>query len=163
DDVPTVDAALQGARDIIAERVNDDADARARIRRLFLARGILRSEVKRGKAVEGVKFKDYFDWSEPIRTAPSHRVLAILRGDAEDVLSCSIQPPEPDAVAILEGLFVKGTSRTAEQVRLAVHDGYKRLLGRAMETETRNEAKRRADAAAIRVFADNLRHLLLAP
>src|SRR5207244_2849502 len=98
-----------------------------------------------------------------IRTAPSHRVLAILRGDAEDMLSCSIQPPEPDAVAILEGLFVKGTSRSAEQVRLAVHDGYKRLLGRAMETETRAEAKRRADAAAIRVFADNLRHLLLAP
>src|SRR5205823_2911021 len=114
DDVPTVDAVLQGARDIIAERVNDDADARARIRRLFLARGILRSEVKRGKAVEGVKFKDYFDWSEPIRTAPSHRVLAILRGDAEDILSCSIQPPEPDALAILEGQFVKGPSRSAE-------------------------------------------------
>jgi uncharacterized protein len=163
DDVPAVDLALQGARDIMAERVNDDADARARIRRLFLARGILRSELKRGKAAEAIKFKDYFDWSEPIRTAPSHRVLAILRGEAEDMLSCSIQPPEPDAIAILEGLFVKGTSRSSEQVRLAVHDGYKRLLGRAMETETRADAKRRADAAAIRVFADNLRQLLLAP
>jgi uncharacterized protein len=163
DEVPTPDDALQGARDIIAERVNDDADARARIRRLFLARGILRSEVKRGKAAEAIKFKDYFDWSEPIRTAPSHRVLAILRGEAEEMLSCSIQPPEPDAVATLEGLFVKGTSRSSEQMRLAVHDSYKRLLGRAMETETRAEAKRRADAAAIRVFADNLRQLLLAP
>jgi protein Tex len=162
-EVPTVEAALQGARDIIAERVSDDAEARARIRLLFLARGILRSEVKRGKGAEGVKFKDYFDWSEPIRSAPSHRVLAILRGEAEEVLSCSIQPPEQDAIAILDRRFVKGSSRCSEQVRLAVTDGYQRLLSRTMETETRGEAKKRADADAIRVFADNLRQLLLAP
>jgi len=160
--VPTVEAALQGARDLIAERVNDDGDARARTRRLFWARGVLRSEVRSAKAEAGAKYSDYFDWSEPIARAPSHRVLAILRGETEDILSCSIQPPEQDAVAILEGLFVRGSSRSAAQVRLAVRDGYKRLLARAMETETRAEAKRRADAAAIEVFAQNIRQLLLA-
>ena len=161
--VPTVEAALQGARDVIAERVNDDAPARMRMRQLFWARGMLQSRVRAGKAEAAPRFRDYFDWSEPIRTAPSHRVLAILRGEAEELLSCSIQPPEADAVAILDSLFVTGASRCAEQVRLAIRDGYKRLLARAMETETRTEAKRRADAAAIAVFADNLRHLLLAP
>jgi uncharacterized protein len=160
--VPTVEAALQGARDLIAEHVNDDADARARMRRFFWARGILRSEVRSGKAEAGAKFTDYFDWSEPIARAPSHRVLAILRGESEEILACSVQPPEQDAIAILDALFVRGTSRSSEQVRLAVRDGYKRLLARAMETETRAEAKRRADAAAIGVFAQNLRQLLLA-
>jgi uncharacterized protein len=161
--VPTVEAALQGARDLIAERVNDDADARARIRRLYWVRGVLRSDVRAGKTADGAKYKDYFAWSEPIANAPSHRVLAVLRGEAEDVLTCSIEPPEPDALAMLEGLFVRGGSASAEQVRLAVRDGYKRLLARAMEGETRAEAKRRADAAAIGVFAQNLRQLLLAP
>jgi uncharacterized protein len=161
--VPTVEAALQGARDIIAERVNDDADARARIRRLFWQKGTLRSTVRPGKASAGAKFKDYFDWSEPVSSAPSHRVLAMLRGEAEDVLSVSIEPPEDEALAILDRQFVRGASRSTEQVRLAVHDGYRRLLARAMETETRVEAKRRADAAAIDVFARNLRQLLLAP
>jgi uncharacterized protein len=153
---------LQGARDLIAERVNDDADVRARIRRLFWARGILRSEVRSGKAEAGAKFRDYFDWSEPIARAPSHRVLAILRGETEDMLSCSVQPPEQDALTILDAFFVRGSSPSAEQVRLAVRDGYTRLLARAMETETRAEAKRRADAAAIAVFAQNIRQLLLA-
>ncbi len=162
-DVPDVDAALQGARDIIAERVSDDGAARARMRQLFWARGLLRAEVRRGKSGDGAKYRDYFDWSEPIRSAPSHRVLAILRGESEDILSCSIQPPEEDALAILDGLFVKRPNACADQVRLAVHDGFKRLLARAMETETRAEAKRHADAAAIGVFADNLRQLLLAP
>jgi protein Tex len=161
--VPDVDAALQGARDVIAERINDDDVARARIRRLFWTKGILHAEVRRGKADEGAKYRDYFDWSEPINSAPSHRVLAIRRGEAEDILSSSIEPPEADALAILDSLFVRGQSRCAEQVRLAVRDSYKRLLGRAMETETRAEAKRRADLAAIGVFATNLRQLLLAP
>src|SRR5258708_20740662 len=160
--VPSVEAALQGARDLIAERVNDDADTRARIRRLFWARGILRSEVRSAKTEAGAKYADYFDWSEPIARAPSHRVLAILRGESEEMLSCSIQPPEPEAIAILDGLFGRGSSRSSEQVRLAVRDGYKRLLSRAMETETRAEAKRRADTAAIDVFAQNIRQLLLA-
>jgi uncharacterized protein len=160
--VATVEAALQGARDVIAERVSDDAGARARMRRLFWMKGLLRGQVRSGKAAEGVKFKDYFDWSEPIANAPSHRVLAILRGEDEGVLSVSIEPPEAEALAILDGVFVRGSSRAAEQVRLAVHDGYKRLLSRAMETEARAEAKRRADVAAIGVFAQNLRQLLLA-
>src|SRR5205823_11166156 len=104
-----------------------------------------------------------FDWSEPIANAPSHRVLAIFRGESEDVLTCSIVPPEADALTILERSFVKRGGGSTDQVQLAVRDGYKRLLSRAMETETRAEAKRRADAAAIAVFAQNLRHLLLAP
>ncbi|HYW88800.1 MAG TPA: Tex-like N-terminal domain-containing protein, partial [Chloroflexota bacterium] len=161
--VADVEAALQGARDIIAERVNDDADARARIRRLFWQRGIIRTEIRSGKEAAGAKYRDYFSWSEPVARAPSHRVLAMLRGEAEDILSCAIQPPEDDAQAILERMFVKGTSRSAEQVRLAVRDSYKRLLARSMETEARAEAKQRADAAAIGVFAQNLRQLLLAP
>jgi uncharacterized protein len=162
-EVPTIEDALQGARDIIAEQVNDDAGARPRMRRLFWTRGVLRSEVRAGKAAEGAKYKDYFDWSEPIANAPSHRVLAIRRGETEDILACSIRPPEQDALAILDGLFVRRTGACTDQVRLAVRDGYKRLLARAMETETRAEAKRRADAAAIGVFARNLRQLLLAP
>ena len=162
--VATRDVALQGARDIIAERVNDDADSRARIRRLFWQRGILRSEVRTGKAATtGAKYRDYFDWSEPVASAPSHRVLAILRGEAEDVLSCGIQPPEDEALAILEKQFIHAKSRSSDEVRTAVRDSYKRLLARAMETETRAEAKRRADEAAIGVFAQNLRQLLLAP
>jgi uncharacterized protein len=162
-EVPTVEDALQGARDVIAERVNDDAGARARMRRLFWTRGVLRSEVRSGKAAEGAKYKDYFDWSEPIANAPSHRVLAIRRGETEELLTCSIRPPEPDALAMLDGLFVRRAGACTDQVRLAVRDGYKRLLARAMETETRAEAKRRADAAAIGVFGRNLRQLLLAP
>ena len=161
--VPTVEAALDGARDIIAERVSDDPDARSRMRRLFWQKGVLRSEVRPNKAPLGGRFRDYFDWSEPISTAPSHRVLAILRGEAEDILSVSVQPPEADALAILDRQFLRGANRGSDQVRLAIRDGYKRLLGRTMETETRAEAKRRADAAAIGVFAENLRQLLLTP
>jgi protein Tex len=161
--VPTVEDALQGARDVIAERVNEDATGRARLRELFRSRGVLRSSVRTSKQAEGSKYRDYFDWSEPIRLAPSHRVLAILRGEAEGILSCSIQPPEDTAIAILDRLFVTGRGACADQVRMAVRDGYKRLLGRGMETEARAEAKERADAAAIGVFAQNLRQLLLSP
>jgi protein Tex len=162
-EVPTVEAALQGARDIIAERVSDNAEARSRLRHLFWSRGQLRSQVKASKAAEGGKFKDYFDWSEPVRSAPSHRVLAMLRGQTEGFLSVEVEPPEDAALAILDRLFVRGASPTAEQVRLAVRDSYKRLLSRAIETHTLAEAKQRADAAAVAVFAQNLRQLLLAP
>ncbi|HEX8911532.1 MAG TPA: Tex-like N-terminal domain-containing protein, partial [Humisphaera sp.] len=160
--VPDAAAALQGARDIIAEKVNDDADARKSVRELFLTRGILKSEVIAGKEESGAKYKDYFQWSEPIATAPSHRILAVRRGAAEEVLFFQIRPPEEDAVHILERQFVTGTGPAAEQVRTAVKDAYKRLLCLSMETECRLEAKRRADAAAIDVFAQNLRQLLLA-
>ncbi|HEX2517810.1 MAG TPA: Tex family protein, partial [Chloroflexota bacterium] len=161
--VPDPATALQGARDIIAEWVSEDPWARGRIRRLFATRGTLRSEVLTGKEAEGSKYRDYFSWSEPVAGAPSHRVLAIRRGAAEGILSFSIRPPEAEAVALLEGHFVTGRGPAAEEVRLAVLDGYKRLLAPALETEARTEARRRADGAAIDVFARNLRQLLLAP
>ena len=154
--------ALAGARDILAERVNDDPTARARLRDLYLNHGVIKSKVAMGKAEEGAKFKDYFDWSEPAAKAPSHRILAIRRGEAEGFLYSRLVPEESEALAILDGVFVKNKSAAAEQVRLAVQDCYKRLLGFAMEGEARIYYKNRADAEAIQVFADNLRELLLA-
>ena len=161
-EVPDAEAALAGARDIIAERVNDDAEARARLRALYLTKGVIKSKVAFGKEEEGAKFKDYFDWSEPAAAAPSHRILAIRRGEAEGFLFSRLNPPEDEAVAILVNLFVKGASPAAMQVRAAVEDCYKRLLGFAMEAEARMFYKKKADEEAIRVFADNLRELLLA-
>ena len=160
--VADVNAALSGARDIIAERVSDDATARAKLRELYWGHGTVRSKVLTEKQVEGAKFKDYFDWTEPVGKIPSHRLLAIRRGEAEGVLLCRINPPEEEALGLLEPLFVRGASPAAEQVRAAVKDGYKRLLGFALEAEVRIESKKRADTEAIRVFADNLRELLLA-
>jgi uncharacterized protein len=160
--VPAADAALQGARDVLAERFSDDPGARALVRRLIWRSGGLRSEVVAGKEAEGAKFRDYFRWSEPAAAAPSHRVLAILRGVAEGVLSCTLRPPEAEAVAALEGRFLGRPGRSAEQVRLALRDGYKRLLLPALESEARATLKDRADGAAIAVFARNLRQLLLA-
>ena len=162
--VPDADAALAGARDILAERFSDDAGARAAMRQIYAAGGEVRSTVVPGKEEEGAKFKDYFDWTEPVSRIPSHRMLAIRRGEAEGVLRVRIAPPEGPALATLERLFVSApTTPGGEQVRLAAHDSYKRLLGPAIEGETRLEAKKAADAEAIRVFADNLRQLLLAP
>ena len=110
------------------------------------------------------KFKDYFDWSEPLHQVPSHRLLAMRRGEEEGFLMVRITPPEEEALALIEPLFVKAPGKPAgEQVRLAVQDGYKRLLGPAIEVEMRLESKKKADTEAIRVFADNLRQLLLAP
>ena len=160
--VPAAEAALQGARDVLAERFSDDPGARALLRRLIWRSGALRSEVVAGKEEAGAKFRDYFRWSEPAAAAPSHRVLAILRGVAEGVLSCTLRPPEAEAVAALEGRFLGRPGRSAEQVRLAGRDGYRRLLLPAMETEARAALKERADGAAIAVFARNLRQLLLA-
>lgn len=161
-EVPDAEAALAGARDILAERVNDDAEARAKLRQLYLEKGVIKSKVAFGKEEEGAKFKDYFDWSEPAATAPSHRILAIRRGEAEGFLFSRLTPPEDDAIAILVGLFVRNSSPAGLQVRLAVEDSYKRLLGFAMEAEARMFYKKKADEEAIRVFADNLRELLLA-
>ncbi len=160
--VADVAAALAGARDIIAERVNDDATARAKLRDLFWSEGIVKSKVMSDKVEAAVKFKDYFDWSEPVAKIPSHRLLAIRRGETEGFLMMRITPPEESVLPLLEPLFVTGKGPAAEQVRLAVQDGYKRLLGSAIEVELRMETKKRADAEAIRVFADNLRELLLA-
>jgi len=154
--------ALQGARDIIAEMVAEDPQARARMRDLYLEKATCKSKVLKDKDVEGAKYKDYFDWSESAGKAPSHRLLAMFRGENEGFLSLTIAPPEDDAVALLDGQFIKGRGPASEQVAEAVRDSYKRLLGPSMETEVRAELKRRADAEAIRVFADNLRQLLLA-
>ena len=161
--VESVEHALAGARDILAERVSDDTAARTTIRALFAAKGVLRSWVAKDKEAEGAKFKDYFDWNEPAVKAPSHRILAIRRGEAEGFLYSRLMPPEEEAVALLKGMFVTNASPAADQVILAVEDGYKRLLEPSLETEARMEAKQRADAEAIRVFASNLRELLLAP
>lgn len=160
--VGDIAAVLLGARDILAERINDDAGARAKLRDLYLTQSVLKSKVLTGKEEEGAKFKDYFDWSEPAATAPSHRILAIRRGETEGFLYSRVTPPEADALGILERMFVKGTSPASEQVRLAVQDAFKRLLGYAMEGEARMFFKKKADEEAIRVFAENLRELLLA-
>jgi uncharacterized protein len=160
--VASPDEALEGAGHILAEMINEDETTRGRLRTLFHEKAVIRSTVAAGKESEGDKFKDYFDWQEPAATAPSHRVLAMRRGEREEVLSLSTLPPEEEALAILEGLFVKGTGADSELVRLAVADSYKRLLSRSLETELRLSLKERADAEAIRVFADNLRELLLA-
>ncbi len=160
--VGSIEEALAGARDIIAETINEDQEVRSRVRELFFQKAVIESKVVTGKEAEGVKYKDYFDWSEPVCHAPSHRILAMRRGEKEDVLSLTIAPEPEPAIAILEDLFVKGNGPDGEQVRLAAHDAYKRLLSRSMETEIRVALKERADTEAIGVFADNLRQLLLA-
>jgi len=160
--VDTVAAVLAGARDILAERINDDATARAQLRSLYLNKGVIKSTLVSGKEDEGAKFKDYFDWSEPAATAPSHRILAMRRGEAEGFLYTRLTPPESEALGTLYGLFVRGNSKASEQVKLACADCLKRLLGFAMEVEARGFYKKKADEEAIRVFADNLRELLLA-
>jgi uncharacterized protein len=154
--------ALAGARDIIAEQITDHPAARAQMRELYLTQGMLKSKGIAGKEEEGAKFKDYFDWSEPAAKAPSHRILAIRRGEDEGFLFSRLTPAEEDALGLLERLFVKGKSPAALEVKAAVHDGYKRLLSFQMEGEARAFYKKKADAEAIRVFAENLRELLLA-
>ena len=160
--VATPEDALAGARDIIAEWVAEDGQARERMRALFETRAVLRSRVATGKEAEGAKYRDYFEWEEPAAGAPSHRILAMRRGEREDILNLTVAPPEEDALELLEALFVKGAEEDSDQVRQAVHDSYKRLLSRAMETETRLALKERADMEAIRVFTGNLRELLMA-
>jgi len=162
-EVNTVEDALAGARDIMAEWISEDAETRARLRTLFAEKGVLSSRVIEGRETEGTKFQSYFEWQEPVKQAPSHRILALRRGEAESVLRLRIAPEEHEALSIIERSWVDGRGPASEQVRLACQDGYKRLLGPAMETEIRNEAKVRADAEAIRIFSQNLRELLMAP
>ncbi len=161
--VDSVEDAMAGARDIIAEWVNEDQNARIQMRELFFSKGLFQSNVILGEEDDGIKYKDYFNWEEPVATAPSHRILAMRRGEKEGFLIMRITTPEDKAQAILKSLFVKGNNAASEQVMLAVHDSYKRLLSGSMETEVRLATKKKADEEAIRVFAENLRQLLLAP
>lgn len=156
--------ALSGARDIIAERISDNAEARAALRKLFADQSTVVSKIMFGKDTEAdaQKFRDYFDWSEPLKSIPSHRMLAIRRGEKEGFLLMRITPPEDTAVQIISTLFVKGGNACSDQMKLACADSYKRLLSSSMETEARLESKKKADTEAVRVFADNLRELLLA-
>jgi uncharacterized protein len=163
--IENAEGALAGARDILAERISDDATAREKLRGVFRANSTVSSKVIFGKdtAAEAAKFKDYFDWSEPLAKAPSHRVLAMRRGEKEGFLIMRITLADETAgIAEIEPLFVKNKSPAGEQLRLATRDAFTRLLAPAMETEMRLETKKRADEAAIKVFADNLRELLLA-
>jgi uncharacterized protein len=161
--VASIEAALSGARDLMAEWINENEDARAALRQLFFDRARLTSRLVKDKALEGANYRDYFEWSEPAARAPSHRVLAIRRGEKADILNMSILPPEAEAIGLLKSQFVSSAGADGEQVGQAVVDAYKRLLSRAMETEMRLATKARADNDAIKVFAANLRQLLLAP
>jgi uncharacterized protein len=161
-EVPDTAAALAGARDIIAEQVNEHAIARARIRNLYIKEGILKATVFSGKEEEGAKYRDYFERSEPIQKMPSHRVLALFRAAAEGILYLDISPEEQNALELLHQMFVKGQTPASEQVQMAVKDAYKRLMRISMETEIRHTLKEKADTEAIRVFSENVRELLMA-
>jgi protein Tex len=159
--VENIAEALSGARDIISEWISEDANIRKEMRSFFEKKGMIGCKVVKGKEADGAKFRDYFNWNEQISSVPSHRLLAMFRGEKEGFLSFSILPPEDEAIAILSSRVVKGSNPAAKQVREAVEDCYKRLLSPSMEVETRMGARDRADAEAIRVFAENLRELLM--
>jgi len=161
--IENIEQALAGARDIIAERVSDDTNARGSLRRRYEESGEVNTKVMYGKEEEGAKFKDYFDWQEPLAKIPSHRLLAIRRGESEGILTMQLAVDNDIAVGELQRQFVNGNGPAADQVRLAVEDGYKRLLRPAIEVESRLGSKKLADIEAIRVFADNLKELLMAP
>ncbi|MBN2173045.1 MAG: RNA-binding transcriptional accessory protein [Bacteroidales bacterium] len=161
-DINSVEEALAGARDIIAEWVNENKFARSKIRSLFLRKATIESRVAKGKEEAGNKYENYFQWSEPIMKSPSHRILAMFRGEKEGFLKIKVGPPEEETIDILEKQFIKSDNASANQVYEAIRDGYKRLMQPSIETEVRAQAKEQADEYAIRVFADNLRQLLMA-
>ena len=160
--VASIEDALGGARDIIAEWVNEDAETRQMMRDLFAREGLFQSKVAKDKEKEGVKYRDYFEWEEPVRKAAGHRVLAMMRGEAEGFLKLTIRPDEERALSLLDERYVKGESAASAQVSEAVRDCYSRLLALSIETDIRRDAKDRADNEAIRVFARNLRECLMA-
>ncbi len=161
-DLNSPEDILQGARDIIAEWINENSSAREQIRNLFTKKSAMSSKMIKGKEKEGEKYRDYFEWSEVSLNAPSHRILALLRGAEEGFLSVHFLPEEDEAVTILEREFIKADNPSAEQISLAAKDSYKRLMGPSMETEIRSNLKKRADEEAIKVFSGNIRELLLA-
>lgn len=162
-EITTVEHALEGARDIIAEWVSENKVARERLRTLYRKRATIKSEVVKAKIEMAQNFSNYFDFEEPLDRSPSHRILAMLRGENEGFLRLQIAPPPNLALQILEKIFVKNESSAAQHVLLAVQDSYKRLLQPALENEFRADAKERADKEAIRIFVDNVRQLLMAP
>ncbi|UII24941.1 RNA-binding transcriptional accessory protein [Fulvivirga maritima] len=161
-EVASPEEALQGARDIIAEWINEDQEVRKSMRQLFENDAVIVSRVIKGKEQEGQKYKDYFEWDEPISKTPSHRLLAMRRGEKEMILTLDIAPEDDSAHQILKKNFVEGNNEASKQVEMAAEDCYKRLLKPSMETEIRINSKNKADEEAIRVFSDNLRQLLLA-
>lgn len=162
DEVVSIEDALQGARDIIAEWVNENKYSRDSIRKLFGKSSIIGSKVVKGKEEDGIKYSDYFEFSEPLGKCPSHRLMAMFRGEDEGFLKISLEPEREAAFSLLENIFVKGFMDVSEQVREAVRDSYKRLLQPSIETEFRKMSKEKADEQAIKVFAENLRQLLMA-
>jgi uncharacterized protein len=161
DDVATVEDAIAGASDIIAEWINEDEKARRQLRYLFDKEAIVYSKVVKGKEVEGIKYSDYYDWSEPLKKCPSHRLLAMRRGEDEGFLRLSVEPDEKHALDLLNSIFINGRNASSDIVTDAVKDSWKRLLSASMETEFRSISKEKADIDAITVFAENLRQLLL--
>ena len=162
-EVKDEEEALKGARDIIAEQVSEDERSRNQLRNQFNRQAIITSKVIKGKEEEAIKYKDYFDFSEPLKRCTSHRLLAIRRGEAEGLLKVSISPDDEECAERLERNYVRGNNECSRQVQEAVHDAYKRLLKPSIETEFAALSKEKADEEAIRVFAGNLRQLLLAP
>ena len=162
-DVKDEEDALKGARDILAEQVSEDEHARNQLRNQFSRQAIISSKVVKGKEKDAAKYKDYFDFSEPLKRCTSHRLLAIRRGEAEGLLKVSISPDDEECTERLERSYVRGNNECSQQVKEAVRDAYKRLLKPSIETEFAALSKEKADEEAIRVFAGNLRQLLLAP
>ena len=160
--VSNAEEALSGSRDILAEFISEQPEIRGKMRELFIQAGTFYSKLINGKDAEGQKYKDYFDWSEPVKTAPSHRILALRRAEKEIILTLDIEVPEDNAIRILEDFYVKGSNPSSMQVQQAALDAFKRLIKPSMETEIRLLTKKQADTEAIRVFADNARQLLLA-
>lgn len=160
--VTSVEDALAGARDIVAEHINEDAQVRNSLRRLFRDEAVLSAKVIKTKEADGAKFKNYFDYRENIRRIPSHRFMAVLRGHDEGVLSIKLAPEDARAIALIEKMLVHTATRS-DQLKTAIADAYKRLLCPSLENEILREQKERADAEAINVFAENLRQLLLSP
>ncbi|WP_346859303.1 Tex family protein [uncultured Draconibacterium sp.] len=163
DEVTNAEEALAGARDIIAEWVSENERARNIVRRGFDLGAVITSKVVKGKEEDAAKYRDYFDWKEPLKKCPSHRLLAMRRGENESFLRVSIAPDEERVLENLDRFFVKGNNQSSEQVFLAVKDSLKRLIQPSIETEFANLSKEKADDEAIKVFAENLKQLLLAP
>ncbi len=163
EDVKSIEEALQGANDIIAEQISENKQARERIRNLFAEEAIITSKVVKSKIEQAEKYQDYFEFSQKLATCPSHRVLAIRRGEKEGFLRVDISPSEENALKRLKYLFIKGQTNCAALVAKAIEDSYSRLLKPAIETEFSGESKQTADISAIGVFAENLKQLLLAP